>query len=191
MSLEIDEFSLCHNNVQMFDNPKHLYLTKESTTPGESGNCMFAAMMQPYGFTGDKDDYRDGFCAFNVLDFKTGMVFDIISNGYHIWIIYERLLIPGLVPEQDAFTKVIEIDRPVHPGEVLQCAVIYNQVDDTAEYFVNYEPVYKAESVPVKIESLQTGFGIITLHDIVEGKSDSCRGQGVSGLWGAFRSIRY
>lgn len=191
MSIEIEKFSLCHDQVQVFDNPKHLFLTREGYAPGDYGVCLFGCMMQAYDFSGNPDDYRDGFGAFNVLDFRTGMVFDIISNGHKTWIIYERLLMPGLVSKEDAFTKVTPINRTTHPGEILHCAVLYNRNEDMAEYYINYDLVYKVENIPLKVDSLQTGFGIITLHDIEGGKSRSCRGQGGSGLWGAFRVISY
>lgn len=187
MHVDINRFSLSHDQVQMFDNPKHLYLTKDSYKPGESARLAFSCLMRSNIHNGDIDDYRDGFGAFNVLDFNSGMVFDIISNGEKLWVIYERLLIPGLVSEKDAFTDVIPIDRRTHPDEILHCAVIYDQAALRAKYYIDFDLVHESPQVPVEVNMLQTGFGFITLHEIENGKSISCRQQGGRGLWGDFR----
>lgn len=191
MNVDIGKFSLSHNQVQIFDNPKHLYLTKESYKPGESGKLAFSCRMRSRIHNGDNDDYRDGFGSFNVLDFNSGMVFDIISNGEKLWVIYERLLIPGHIGEADAFTEVVPVNRPTHPDELLHCAVAYDRESRIAKYYIDFDLVYESPQIPVDIEMLQSGFGFITLHPITDGKSRSCREQGGSGLWGDFKVYSY
>jgi len=136
---------------------------------------------------GNFDDYRDGFGAFNVLDFGTGMVFDIITNGTNSWVIYEKLFIPGVTAPEESFTKVIPINYQIPADEALKCLLIYDSTDDKAEYYIGDQLVYKAQEIPAKIKSLQTGFGIITLHPIENGKSVSCKGQGMDGTWSDFK----
>jgi hypothetical protein len=185
--ISITEFSKSNNQVQIFDNPKHLYLTKNNYKPGETGQVGFSSEMKSVINGGNPDDYRDGFGSFNVLDFATGMVFDIITNGQKTWVIYERLSMPGVTTEDEAFTDVIEITDFPNSGEFLNCKIIYNKQNDFAEFYCNDKMVYRAENIPVKIESLLTGFGFITLHPIENGQSVSCRGQGGDGAWGNFK----
>ncbi|PJA28198.1 MAG: hypothetical protein CO189_05170 [candidate division Zixibacteria bacterium CG_4_9_14_3_um_filter_46_8] len=187
IQINISKFSAHNNYVQMLDNPKHLYLTKEAFSPGRNGKIAFSCRMKAEIFRGIKEDYRDGFCAFNVLDFKTGVVFDIVSNGYKIWTIYERLLIPGLTTENEAFTKIIEVPKATHPREPLDCTIVFDGEKGIAEFYLNSELIYESDRNPLDIDSLQTGFGIITLHPIENGASVSCRDQGGFGQWGAFR----
>jgi hypothetical protein len=186
IEIEIQKFSNSHDQVQIFDNPKHLYLTTDGYEPGPGGLVGFACTMKAAITNGNLEDYRDGFCAFNALDFGSGMVFDIVSNGHKIWAIYERLLIPGLTSSEQAFTNVIPIDRLTSAEETLHCAIIYDRNNDIAEYYIAGEMIGRAENIPVKVDKLQTGFGIITLHPIENGKSVSCRGQGGRGVWGGF-----
>jgi len=188
-SIEIDipQFSTSHNQVQIFDNPKQLFLTRGTHRPGSAGIVAFGCRLQGEIIKGDPNDYRDGFCAFNVLDFGTGMVFDMVTNGHNIWVIYERLLIPGLTGEKEAFTQVIPIDRRTNPHDFLNCVIAYNRANDEAYYYVDGQSVFTAQNIPVKIDSLVTGFGIITLHPIQNGTSTSCKGQGGKGTWSDFR----
>jgi len=189
LRISIPEFSKSNDQVQIFDNPKQLYLTKNQYKPGETGKICFCCDMKSVISGGNPDDYRDGFGSFNVLDFATGMVFDIITNGPKTWVIYERLFMPGATTEKESFTKVIEISDFPNNGEFLNCKIIYNKQDDTAEYYCNDKMVYRAENIPVKVESLLTGFGFITLHPIENGKSVSCRGQGGEGAWSNFKYL--
>ncbi len=186
ITIDIPKFSHAHDQVQIFDNPKQLYLTKDGYRPGTEGVVAFSCKMKASIRGGNLNDFRDGFCAFNVLDFSTGMVFDIVSNGTQIWAIYERLFIPGLVEEKQAFTKVVNIDYPTSPADFLDCLIVYNQKNNHAGFFIGDKLIYEAINIPVKIENLFVGFGLITLHPIIEGKSVSCKGQGGTGTWRDF-----
>lgn len=188
--LDIRPFSLSHDQVQIFDNPKMLYLTKSGFAPGPRGKIGFSCRLSGQIVNGDTSDYRDGFAAFNVLDFATGMVFDMVTNGHKIWAIYERLFMPGVTTPDQAFTNMIPIRVPTTPYDQLECAIEYNRADDTVKYYLNRELVYQGDNLPTKIDSLHTGFGFITLHPIENGKSISCRGQGGIGSWSDFRWSR-
>lgn len=190
IEIDIPKFTHAHDQVQIFDNPKQLYLARSGYQPGPTGLLAFSCRMKARITGGNPRDFRDGFGAFNVLDFSTGMVFDIVSNGSQIWAIYERLLIPGLVEENQAFTKVINIDYPTSPAESLNCLIVYNQNTNQTGFYIGDKLIYEANSIPVKIENLFMGFGLITLHPIVEGRSVSCRGQGGAGVWGDFAVSR-
>jgi hypothetical protein len=186
INIDIAKFTVSHDTVQIFDNPKQLYLTKQEYRPGHHGIIGFSCRMHTELLNGNAKDYRDGFGAFNVLDFRTGMVFDIVANGNNVWVIYERLFIPRITTAEQAFTNVIPIEIKHLSGEALDCSVIYNRNADSTEYYVDGVLVYRAEQIPVKIDCLQTGFGIITLHPINNGKSVSCKGQGAKGTWSDF-----
>ena len=186
IDIDIPYFSASHDSVQIFDNPKQLYLTKREYQAGQKGINGFSCKMKTRLINGNTNDYRDGFGAFNVLDFRTGMVFDIVTNGVKAWVIYERLFMPGITTLEDAFTEVFPIDRYIVTGNPLRCSVIYYRNSDSAEYYIDGILIHRAEKIPVKVDYLQTGFGIITLHPIENGMSVSCRGQGANGIWSDF-----
>ena len=89
-TIEIPEFSKQHNQVQMFDNPKHLMLATRSWETS-NGPISFSTTIGA-SISGDPNDYRDGFAAFNVLDFASAMVFDIISSSQTLSAFNNRLV---------------------------------------------------------------------------------------------------
>ena len=183
-TIDIPEFSKQHNEVQIFDNPKHLYLATRSWDTGK-GPLSFSTTMSGR-VNGDPDDYRDGFASFNVLDFASAMVFDIISNGHHLWAIYERLFIPGLTTEDEAFTEVIDLGIQTSPKDLHMLKITYHADANRVAYNVDGIDMLVRENIPVLVKQLTTGFGLITLHPIVNGKSVSCKGQGGKANWSAF-----
>lgn len=184
--IDIPRFTAKHDQVQIFDNPKHLYLATTSWAT-DRGQVAFSTTLAAE-VTGEPDDYRDGFASFNVLDFESALVLDIIANGHHVWAIYERLLIPGVTTAEEAFTEVVELAVETAPMKEHECRIEYDAERGRALWFVDGEERLVREGIPVTASRLTIGFGIITLHEIRDGKSTSCRGQGGKGRWGAFQA---
>jgi len=183
-TISIPRFSLSHDTVQILDNPKQLYLATHAW-PTAGGPLTFATTMAA-SVSGDTDDYRDGFASVNVLDFATAMVFDIASSGRHIWAIYERLLIPGVTTPDQAFTEVVDLGVDTAPDREHEVAMRVDAAARKVDYLVDGELKLTRECFPAVPESLVTGFGILTLLPITDGKSVSCHGQGATGKWGPF-----
>ena len=177
-TININRFSLHNDTVQIFDNPKHLYLATRSWETG-GGIVRFSAKLAGE-VTGDPHDYRDGFAAFNVLDFETAMVFDVITNGRHVWAIYERLFIPGATTEKEAFTEVLDLRVDTAPMREHDVAVEFDAAAARVRYFVDGEEKLVRENLPAVPKQLTTGFGLITLWPIQYEKSASIKGQGGS-----------
>lgn len=185
VEIDIPQFTAHHDFVQIFDNPKQLYLaTRSWTTAG--GRTRFSTKMAAELRGGNPEDFRDGFAAFNVLDFESALVFDIVTNGHKVWAIYERLLIPGVTTETEAFTDVIDLGVATAGMCEHECEVEYDAKGDAVRYIVDGEEKLKITGVPARANQLTCGFGIITLHPIESGMSISCRGQGCKATWAAF-----
>lgn len=177
-TINIHRFSSFNDAVQIFDNPKHLYLATRSWDTG-GGTLRFSARLAGE-VTGDPDDYRDGFAAFNVLDLETAMVFDIIANGRHVWAIYERLFIPGATTEKEAFTEVIDLGVETEPMKEHDVAVEFDAAAARVRYFVDGAEKLVRENLPAVPNQLTTGFGLITLWQLENDRSISLKGQGGS-----------
>jgi len=174
--IEIPRFSMHHDQVQILDNPKYLYMATYSW-PTSYGVAVFKTRLAGQ-VTGDPDDYRDGFASFNVLDLNTGMVFDIATNGTHVWAIYERLLIPGVTTPGEAFTEAIDLKVETEPLREHVLQVTYDRAGGRVHYAVDGRERAMRENLPVVVQQLTAGFGLITLQPITDGKSISCKGQG-------------
>jgi hypothetical protein len=182
--IDIPRFSLRNDYVQIFDNPKLLYLSTH-VWPTAMGPLTFRTTMTA-NVSGNPDDYRDGFVSLNVLDFATGMLFDVASNGHHLWAVYERLLIPGAITEEQAFTEVIDLGVDTAPDREHEVGIVFDGAAGKVEYLVDGKLCLTREGVPVLPQTLMAGFGIVTLHPIQNGESVSCRGQGAKGSWGSY-----
>jgi hypothetical protein len=173
--LAIERFKLCHHSVQMFDNPKALYISLDAwpvaLEPLRFG-CNLAAQ-----FSGDVADYRNGFASFNVLDFATGTVMDIVSNGHQLWAITERLDIPGMESAVAPFTEVIDLAVETAPLTVHAIEVVYDAAAHEVRYSVDGQTRY-TRHIPTSPQCLSLGMGLITLYPLENGLSTSCRGQG-------------
>jgi hypothetical protein len=49
-------------------------------------------------------DLRDAFGTFNLLDFQSGVVLDFAVTNELVYIVFERLLIPGITSQDQYFT---------------------------------------------------------------------------------------
>lgn len=183
-TIDIPMFTKQHSQVQIFDNPKHLFLATRAWETG-NGPLSFSTTMSA-AVDGHPNDYRDGFASFNVLDFASAMVFDIVSNGSHLWAIYERLLMPGVTTEEEAFTEVVDLGVDTSPEHIHELKITYSAAANSVAYSVDGKEPLVRDNIPVPISQLTTGFGLITLHPIQDGESVSCQGQGGIGSWGAF-----
>ncbi|WP_245671192.1 DUF6081 family protein [Nocardia amamiensis] len=187
VSVRIAAFTRSNADIQILDNPKQLLVSTESFDL-TGGSRTFAVEMaaENIGVTGE--DYRDGFAAFNVLDMGSAQVFDLIATSTNAYAIHERLFVPGVVPKEQAFTHVVHAPLAgvdIKPGEFHRYAVTIDRAAGTVGWYVDDSPVYTTYA-PQLPESVQIGFGIITLHPIEDGHSTSLRGQGLHGSWRNF-----
>jgi hypothetical protein len=187
VTLDVAEFTRSHPAVQMLDNPKHLVVSVESIAIPPDGTLTISAEMAAENRGGNPADFRDGFAAFNVLDMESGMVFDHGATSLRSFSIYERLAVPGA---EDTWTYFVEspLAAPIgRPGEFHDYGVTLDAARRVAIWTVDGRTVFEAPEVPVVPKAVRVGFGLITLHPIVEGRSVSLRGQGLRASWRRFR----
>ncbi|MGQ4599330.1 DUF6081 family protein [Nocardia sp. R6R-6] len=187
VTVRINAFTRSHAEVQILDNPKHLLVSTEAFDL-TTGSRTFAVEMAAANIGATGEDYRDGFAAFNVLDMGSAQVFDLIATSRSAYAIHERLLVPGVVPTEQAFTHVVHAPLAgvdIKPGEFHRYAVTIDRSAGTVGWYVDDSPVYTTRAARLPVTA-QIGFGIITLHPIEDGHSTSLRGQGLHGSWRNF-----
>lgn len=184
--IAVDRFQNAYGGHQNIDNCKHLLVAKQTLPVAPTGISGFHCDITAQSTGANPRDYRDGFVSFNVLDFTTGMVFDICATGDQLFAIYERLPFPGL---GEPFTYIIEAPLeavPVGPDEVYHSSVLFDPVARRAEWWVNGRKIFAAADAPVP-SAVTLGFGFISLHPCVNGQSRSLHGQGLQGSWAHLR----
>ncbi|MCH7471533.1 hypothetical protein IIA79_01075 [bacterium] len=182
IELSIPVFSLYHDEVGIFDNPKALYFSKKHWPIAEKPVSFKTTLAAE--FSGNTTDYKDGFASFHVLDFNTGTVLDVIANGNRLWAIRERLPVPGLASPVEPFIEVIDLGVESSPMQAHEVEIEYDPHTTEARWSVDGVERLRKD-VPMDPREVFIALGLLTLHPQENGKSVSCKGQGGRGRWGA------
>ncbi len=190
-ALTIDPFTRKHDKVHMFDDPKQLYGSTRNFPVSKTGLTTFEVDMGAETYRSNAEDISDAFAGLILMDFSTGMIFDFVTTGKKIGVIYERLLIPGLTDERTAFTYLIESPFSgvkTSPNKMHHYTVNLDAPNKRAEWLVDGKKFFNAESVPAWPNEIQIGFGLFTLKPVdIEKGSMSVHGQGATGVWKDFK----
>ncbi len=182
--LDIPVFTAQHDTVGIFDNPKVLFCSTGHFKVGDQPLRMQAKMACEF-HGGDLSSYADGFAGFHALDFSTGTVMDVVGNGNRLWAIIERLPIPGLVSPVEPFIEFHDLGIESAPMREHVVGIEYDPEKQLGRWFVDGEVRYERE-VKMNPQAFFVAFGLLTLHDQVDGKSVSNKGQGGRGRWSDF-----
>lgn len=175
-----------HGAVQILDNAKHMYFSRETFTVPPGGQISVEWEMRAQKFNGVPDDFYDGFVSLNLLDFTTGIAIDFFASNECYATVYARLPFPGSpVPDDSAqryFGLFDERPLPNGPQQMHRYKITYDQGSNELFFYVEGALVNHEVNVP-KMESFIAALGVMTEKDIVNGESASCHGQGIAAEW--------
>lgn len=183
-----------NDRVQILDNAKHMYFSKERFAVPPGGRITFEIQVAARTIGTQPGYLYDGYVSWNLLDLTTGWALDFFTSGDTVATVYGRLPFPGAaVPdtgEARAFCIFNELkDMPTEQGQVHAYRITYDQAADTVEFEADGRVVDRYENVPDKITGFTAALGLMSEIDIVDGKSVSCHGQGVIGRWSPMRVV--
>lgn len=186
LELAVPRFTRRHDQVQIFDNPKHL-LACSAPIPVPEKGLVVEVDLSGALHGGDASEWSNGFASFNLMDFEHGLVLDGLANGARTAVLFERLHIPGMISPDQSFTAIA--DGPASkPGQAHRFRFEVDPGARRLQGFIDGRPVLDWRNVPARINSFTPGFGLITLHPIRDGRSTSLKGQGATGRLGAIRT---
>lgn len=178
-----------NDNVQILDNAKHMYFSRERFDVPEGGEISVETEITARVFNGTPDDLYDGFVSINLLDFNTGLAIDFFVCNEKYATVCARLPFPGVTidgPESGkpkVFAIFKELPLPNGQQQSHRYKITYSRAEDSFRWYVNDELVNEETGVPVKMDGFLCALGIMTEKDIRDGKSASLHGQGVIGEW--------
>jgi hypothetical protein len=178
-----------NNDVQILDNAKHMYFSRERFEVPEQGEIGVELEIRAQVFNGTPEDLYDGFVSINLLDFNTGLAIDFFVCNEKYATVYARLPFPGVTidgPDSGkpkVFALFKELPLPEGPQQAHRYKITYNRAEDTFRWYVNDQLVNEETGVPVKMDGFLCALGIMTEKDIRDGQSTSLHGQGVIGEW--------
>ena len=172
--------------VQILDNAKHMYYSKETFAVPEGGEITVELDIRAQKFNGVPNDFYDGFVSLNLLDFSTGLAIDFFVSNECFATVYARLPFPGTSVADADGQKYFALfkEQPLPKGEQQRhhYKITYDQGAAELRFYVEDVLVNREVNVP-KMESFIAALGIMTEKDITEGKSVSCHGQGITAEW--------
>ncbi|WP_322795693.1 DUF6081 family protein [Tepidiforma sp.] len=185
-------FTRRHDRVQILDNAKHMYFSKERFQVPEGGRITFEIEVAAQTFGTEPGNLYDGYVSWNLLDLETGWAFDFFTGGDRVATVFGRLPFPGAVlpetGEARAFCMFHELDElPTRQGQVHAYRITYDQGGGTVEFAADGQVVDRYTRIPDRIGGLTAALGLMTEIDIQDGRSVSCHGQGVIGRWSPMR----
>jgi len=173
--------------VQILDNAKHMYFSRETFVVPPGGEISVALDIRAQKLNGVADDFYDGFVSVNLLDFTTGLAADFFVSNECYATVYARLPFPGSpVPEGDGHKYFAMFDeRPLPNGERQKhrYEITYDHGVGELRFYVERQLVNREINIP-KMDQFIIALGLMTEKDIVNGQSVSCHGQGLIGEWG-------
>jgi hypothetical protein len=188
LRVTVEKLSRSNGHVQVLDNAKHMYWSKEMVACPDNAVVTVDLEIAAYGHDTTPGDLYDGFVSVNLLDFANGAAIDFFVSHDRLATVYARLPFPG-VPEPAEVTPAKyfclfkEMEHPGGPGKRHAYRIVYNKPAGTLDWFVDGELVNREVNVPFSMESFLVALGIMTERDIINGKSVSLHGQGVTGEW--------
>lgn len=181
--------SRSHDGVQILDNAKHMYFSRERFTVPDGGEISVELDIRAQVVDGTPEDLYDGFVSINLLDFSTGLALDFFVCNEKYATVYARLPFPGVTLGEGAPGKptafAIFKEQPLPKGhQQTHCyRMTYSHADDTISWYVDGILVNQETEVPVKMDGFICALGLMTEKDIREGRSTSLHGQGIVGEW--------
>jgi hypothetical protein len=187
-------YTRSNDRVQILDNAKHMYFSKERFEIPPGGRITFEIQLAARTVGTEPGNLYDGYVSWNLLDFTTGWALDFFTSGDTVATVYGRLPFPGVkIPDTGdarAFCIFNELkDLTTAQGQVHSYRITYDQGADTVEFEADGRIVDRYENVPDKITGFIAALGLMSEIDIVDGKSVSCHGQGVIGRWSPMRVV--
>ena len=186
--LRVAAVPLTRNNamVQILDNAKHMYFSKELFRVPEGGEISIELEIRAQKLNGVPNDFYDGFVSVNLLDFSTGIAADFFVSNECYATVYARLPFPGTTVPDTGGQKYFGLfkEQPLPKGERQshRYSITYDQGASELRFYVEGDLVNREVEVP-RFESFLIALGLMTEKDITDGKSVSCHGQGLVGEW--------
>lgn len=179
-------YTRSNDRVQILDNAKHMYFSKETFRVPEGGEVTVELDIRAQKLNGIDNDFYDGFVSLNLLDFSTGIALDFFVSNECYATVYARLPFPGTTVADGAGHKYFGLfkEQPLPKGAQREhhYAITYDQGAAEVRFYVEGALVNRETDVP-RMDSFIAALGLMTEKDITEGKSVSCHGQGLVGEW--------
>lgn len=183
-----------HDQVQFFDNAKHMYFSTRPLAAPEGGRLTLEWELAARIIGGRPGDLYDAFVSFHLMDLGRGVACNFFVGDDTFATVHAHLPFPGAnAPKRSAgpryFAWFEEHRGRIAPGAFHRYAIRYDRAAGELAWSLDGEEVKRQGDVG-ELGPFILAMGLMTEKDIVPGKgSVSCHGQGAIGKWRAIRAL--
>lgn len=194
LSVAAVPFTRSHDQVQFFDNAKHMYFSTGQYGAPEGGRLTLEWRQSARVVGGRPGDLYDGFVSFHLMDLARGVALNFFVGSDVLATVYAQLPFPGTVaPPRPAgpryFAWFEELEGRSAPGELHRYAIAYDRAAGTVTWSMDGDVLKHQEGV-AELGPFNLALGLMTEKDIDPSKgSVSCHGQGAAGTWRDIRAV--
>jgi hypothetical protein len=146
-------------DTSLMDDFKHFVTSKEPIDVSESNMLAVETEFRVHGFNNESMILRDAMAGLFLRDADSGFTFGAVSNGT-----LAGAVVMSLAPNDETpLAAVAEAWKKLLGEERHKYALQYEKNLDKISVWVDGELVYAVRGVPVKINRMHLGFGLLTL----------------------------
>jgi hypothetical protein len=182
-----------HDQVQFFDNAKHMYFSTRPVGAPDGGRITVEWELAARIIGGRQGDLYDAFVSFHLMDLARGVACNFFVGDDTFATVHAHLPFPGAnAPRRSVgpryFAWFEEHRGHIDPGAFHRYAIRYDRAAGELTWSLDGE-VVKREGEVGELGPFILAMGLMTEKDIVPGKgSVSCHGQGAVGKWRGIRA---
>ncbi len=182
----VRHFSNFHDTNQVLNDPQHAYVSRErfATPPGSS--LVFDVEMAVETFDQISHSVHDAFGAVSVRDLPAGMTLGFGATNDAVFVLHERLLLPGVTATDEAYSHRLITDVVTAPGTGHQYRIVYTHDTGRAQWYVDGELVYGA-TLPRPVEGFSLSMGLFSSARVAQPHHERAHGQGAEARWRPWR----
>ncbi len=182
LTVNIDQFRTSHDSFQSIDNAKHILVSTAEFALPPAGTANFE-IEQSTRRTGAPDlNHLHGLAVFHVLDFATGLMFDIAAADHQVFAIHERFDSDPTAPT--LFTHMVEdpFRLTTQAGQRHRLRITFDTAARAVTWSVDDTVIYRIDGAELPT-AVRLGLGVLTGIKLTDKGSGSCQGQGVHASW--------
>lgn len=182
LDIHVEHFTRGHDRFQIFDNLKHQLVSTQLFPAPRAGQVTYSLEIAATNLNSSFYDWRDGQASFTILDPRTGWSFRTFTTSHDIFAIHGGMW----------------ADSSTSPSSIIDCGQPWLSIQPGVSHRHDITLDFDEQSIRWRVDAalasdisdcslpsqVRLGLGITTLQPILEGRSQSSRGQGLSASFG-------
>lgn len=183
----VNPFTRFHDTDRRQNHAKQMYRSLQRFPVPQDGQLTVEVDMAVRTYGQIPHDLLDAFGSVAVFDLETGIVFNLSATNDTVYVVSERLPVPGVTEPQEHYIHRVMLETPTEPGLRHRYAVTYRAGAQEAVWHVDGAPAYWAR-IPVPVKGFHVGMALFSARDLHRySRKEREHGQGATGRWGPWR----